>query len=93
MKQVETETADNGTLAHSIVEAVTEAENVTYDELTPPLNEVIDPDALNELFAQRPSVGKVVFNYNSCEVSVFTDGYVMVEKHGEKSSSRSSSRV
>lgn len=88
MIQVETEKADNGTLTHSIVEAVTEAEDVTYEELSPPLYEVIDPDALNQLFDQKPSIGKVVFNYNTCEVSVFSDGYIMVKKHSEGSSIR-----
>lgn len=88
MKQVETEKADNSTLAHSIVDAITEVEDVTHEELSPPLYEVIDPEALNELFARRLSSGKVVFNYNACEVSVFSDGYVMVKKYGEESSNR-----
>jgi len=83
MKQVETEKADNGTLTRSIVEAVTEAKDVTYEELSPPLYEVIDTDALNQLFDQKLSRGKVVFNYNACEISVFSDGYITVKNYSE----------
>lgn len=50
--------------------------------LTPPLHEVVDHEALDQLFAQGASTGMVVFNYNSCEVSVFSDGFVSVEKRG-----------
>lgn len=68
-------------VSQTVVEAVAEAEGVSSVDLTPPLGTVIDTEALDCLFAETPTVGKVMFNYNSCEVSVFPDGYVAVEKH------------
>lgn len=83
MKQVQTTITDNQTVSQSVVEAVAEAENVKHQELTPPLYDVIDPDALEKLFTHKSATGKIVFNYNSCEVNVFSDGYISVEKRYE----------
>lgn len=65
-----------------VVEKVAEGEDVDPLELTPPLYEVIDPDALENLFANGQALGKVIFNYNGYEVSVFPDGYVSVKPYG-----------
>lgn len=83
MEQGETRIADNWTVSQSVVKAIAEAKDVKPRKLTPPLCEVIDPDALEKLFAHKSATGKVVFNYNSCEVSVFSDGYISVEKRYE----------
>lgn len=66
-------------MSETVIEAVADAVGTDPLNLTPPLYEAIDPDALDQLFAGTPPVGKVVFNYNGCEVSVFPDGYVSVE--------------
>lgn len=65
-----------------VIEAIADAEETDPTELTPPLFEVIDPDALDNLFARNQALGKVIFNYKSYEVRVFPDGYVSIEDHG-----------
>ena len=66
-----------------VVEAIAEAEGVDPVALDPPLNAVIDLDALDELFSPtsgvpRPS-GRVEFEYDHYEVVVEGDGAVTVE--------------
>ncbi|WP_135806995.1 HalOD1 output domain-containing protein [Halorussus marinus] len=67
-------------VSQCVVEAVAEAEGVAPTELSPPLYEVVDPDALDRLFAPRPapSGGRVVFSYNDYEVIVDAAGDVSV---------------
>ena len=69
-------------ICQTVIEAIADAEDTEPSELTPPLFEVIDPDALDTLFARNQAVGKIIFNYNSYEISVFPDGYVSIEDHG-----------
>ena len=65
----------------SVVEAVAAAEDVEPVTLEPPLFRVIDPTALDRLFADghdgraRPS-GTVEFEYHGYDVSVRADGTV-----------------
>lgn len=70
----------------TVVEKVAEAEGVSPIELTPPLSEVIDPDALNQLFASTAPAGRtegrVVFSYGGYDVSVYSDGAVSIEARG-----------
>lgn len=63
----------------AVVSAVAEASGTDPFEL-PPLNEVIDPEALNDLFASRPeaSVEKVAFRYAGYDVAVHGNGDVRV---------------
>lgn len=81
MSQVQTEVSRGSSICQTIVESVAEAEGTDPIELTPPLYEVIDPDSLERLFDDKRSLGKIVFNYNSYQVSVFPDGYVSVESY------------
>ncbi|WP_252699659.1 HalOD1 output domain-containing protein [Natronosalvus vescus] len=86
MSQVQTETARIST-SQSVVEAVAEAEGVDPLELSPPLYDVIDPDALDQVFAptsmESRMEGEVTFSYNGYEVTVCGDGYVTVEERNE----------
>ena len=82
MVQEQTATATVDNVSNEVVKRVAEAEDVDPLELTPPLYEVIDPDALESLFANDRVLGKVIFNYVGYEVSVFSDGYVSVKSHG-----------
>lgn len=74
---------ENENLSQLVVEALANAEGVPPAKLDPPLFEVIDPDALNRLFADTPSAarlnGRVAFDYNDYRVFVEEDGYVSVE--------------
>jgi hypothetical protein len=82
MSQVETATGGSDDVSRAVVEAVAEAEGVDSVDLTPPLYEAVDPDALNRLFAATPSAGRmegrVCFRYNGYEVTVWGDGYVSI---------------
>lgn len=82
MVKAQTATATVDTVINEVVETVAKAEDVDPLELTPPLYEVIDPDALESLFANNRVLGKVIFNYAGYEVSVFSDGDVSVKSHG-----------
>ncbi|WP_162224465.1 HalOD1 output domain-containing protein [Halorussus amylolyticus] len=70
----------NESVSKSIVETVAEVEGVSPTELTPPLYDVVDPDALDQLFApaSNRSDSRVVFFYNGYEVTVDGDGSVSV---------------
>ncbi|WP_135822395.1 HalOD1 output domain-containing protein [Halostella litorea] len=87
MNQVQTATAEAGNLSESVVEAMAKAESVDPMELTPPLYEVIDPDAIDRVFAPTPSNerrrGHLSFSYNGYVVNVSGDGSVCVEKPEE----------
>jgi hypothetical protein len=75
-------TAQVDNVCCQVIEKVAEVEDVDPLELTPSLHEVIDTDALDSLFANGQTLGKVIFNYNGYEVSVFSDGYVSIRSHG-----------
>ena len=83
MSQVQAVTVetDGRSMSQAVIDAVAAVENTPPAELTPPLYDVVDPEALDKLFPGKPPLGKVVFNYNSYEVSVDADGYVAVMDH------------
>lgn len=62
----------------AVVEAVASAKGVDEVDL-PPLNDAVDPDALNALFKPRDDPeGLVTFTYADCEVTVFSNDRVDV---------------
>jgi len=67
-------TRDNVT--STVASALAAHENVDVDELSPPLYDVIDPEALEELF--RNTTGRVTFEYREYEVTVDDDYAVEV---------------
>lgn len=81
MSQVQTVETDSQSVSRAVIDAVAALENIPTAEVTPPLYDVVNPEALEKLFAGKASVGKVVFNYNGYEVSVEADGYVAVKDH------------
>lgn len=66
-----------------VLEAVAAAEDVSALELTPPLSDVVDPDALERLFASTDTadraLGRIQFSYSGYEVTVAGDGSVRVD--------------
>lgn len=82
MSQARSGMSRGETVSKTVVEAVSEAEGVQPEELTPPLYEVIDPDALGRLFAATSDGtrrhGTVNFVYRGYEVTVRDDGTVSV---------------
>lgn len=72
-------------LSLAVVEAIAEEEGVESVALHPPLFEVIDPDALDELFSTgNPESAEIVFHYLGYEVHARSDGSVeLCEPNGE----------
>lgn len=69
----------------AVVEAVARAEGVDPTEIETPLYEVVDPDALDDLFAFRHTHGRaskvrVHFTYYGYEVRVHDDGEVLLRR-------------
>lgn len=67
-------------LGATIVEAVAEAEGVDPGEISDPLYEVVDPDALAALFTGGS--GRVIFEYGGYIVTVDSEATVDVERVG-----------
>lgn len=81
MCQVQTDETDERSVSQAVIDAIAAVEGTPPTELSPPLYDVVDPEALNKVFAGKASLGKVVFDYNSYEVSVGADGHVAVKDH------------
>lgn len=85
--------SDVDTVSQRVVMAVAEARDIDTLEL-PPLYDVIDPDALDNLFnSEKRTRGRVVFMYNDCEVIVHSDGEVDITAPGNPAPSSSSSNA
>lgn len=69
--------------SEAVVRAIAEAADVDPIEITPPLYEAIDPDALDRLFNDASTIEKVAFRYNGHDVTVFAGGNVSVERPSE----------
>lgn len=65
-------------LTMDVVAAIAEHEGVDPMDLDPPLFEVVDPDALDNLFNEAASNGRVTFSYNGAAVTVTSEGDVRV---------------
>lgn len=66
--------------SRTVIEAVAESERIDPADL-PPLSHVIDPEALNALFADRESTrGRVRFRYHGYEVTVDGRGQVTLTR-------------
>lgn len=70
-------------LGTTVVDAISEATGVPVWEMDAELNDHLDPDALDELFADRHDGtpregGMLVFSMAGCEVRVYGDGRVIV---------------
>ena len=81
MSHSQTVETDSRSVSEAVIDVVAAVEGTPPAELTPPLYDVVDPEALDRVFAGKASLGTVVFNYNSYEVCVDADGYVAVTDH------------
>lgn len=73
---------DPASMTMQIIRAVATEKEVDPLELTPPLQDAIDADALNRLFkrTQEEELSvQVTFEYNGCTIQVTPDGTVDVE--------------
>lgn len=73
------------TLSERVIDELAAAQNVAPIEIDQPLNDSIDPDALDALFAPlhdgtpRNSEGYVEFSSNGYHIVVRTDGEIRLE--------------
>lgn len=84
-----TQSTHNETITTTVIEKVADIEDVEQTSLRP-LHDVIDPDALNAIFASTSgsaarSNGCVEFSYAGCDVRVRATGQVHVEGNGKRS--------
>ncbi|RQG97289.1 HalOD1 output domain-containing protein [Natrarchaeobius chitinivorans] len=76
--------------SRAVVEAVGDAEGIPPDELHPPeyepLHAVVDPEALDALFANRPTEGSgIAFTFCGYRVVITEDGTIsLTESTGEE---------
>lgn len=80
---MEYELVDKESVSMAVVRAVSSMENRTMSSLRP-LSEIIDPDALDLLFAPgkdgSPRVGgRISFIYSKCKVTIESNEYLTVE--------------
>jgi len=69
------------TASHDVLREVTQVHGVSPVELTPPLGSVVDPDALDAMFAEdSDTTGQVSFEYAGCLVTVHSDGDIDVSE-------------
>ena len=72
-------TSARGNVTSTVASELAAHENVDVDELSPPLYDVIDPEALEDLF--RNTTGRVTFEYREYEVTVDDDYTVEVRQN------------
>lgn len=84
------EWSEHTEVSHQVVSAVAEEEAVAPWELDP-LYAVIDPDALNAMFQQRPSSVRVSFAYHGYQVTVTAGGVIELRRFPENGTSTSAS--
>lgn len=65
-------------LSATVVAAIAEHEHVDPMDLDPPLFDVVDPDALDGLFNDTATNGRVTFTYRGADVTVTSEGDVRV---------------
>lgn len=87
MAVVERRWTETGSVGNTVVRAVAQAEDTDPGELTPPMFEIVDLDAVERLVASAPAEGRmeglVRFRYNEYDVTVYSDGCVSVEERAE----------
>ncbi|MFD1515761.1 HalOD1 output domain-containing protein [Halomarina rubra] len=71
--------ADDVPASTRVIRQVADREAVEPMRLDPPLNDVVDPDALDNLFERTAPGGYVLFEYCGYAVRVESDGSVHVE--------------
>lgn len=75
---------DSTSVSTAVVEAVAEEKGISITDVDTPLNEIIDPDALDDLFGstmmggERTTTGHVAFTFAGCDVVVEAGGSVRV---------------
>lgn len=78
-----------GAVSYAVVEQVAKFKDEKPGALEPPLNDVIDPDALDSLFAPTGTSardGTITFDYSGCRITVEDTGDIVVRDGGAATS-------
>jgi len=67
------------TVAEKVVDAISDAEGEAPTELTPPLYDAIDPEALGAVTESMNPEGTIAFEYCGHEVRVDGDGKISID--------------
>lgn len=67
----------------AVAATVADAEDIDVAELSPPLYDAIDTDALNELIATTDRTTRVSFAYHGHEITVRGDRHISIDAHCE----------
>ncbi len=69
-------------LSVAVIESLAEAKGITPVDIEQPLYDVVDPDALDRLFTdgESPVSGRVVFDFEAHEITVHSDGDILVRR-------------
>lgn len=83
-----TTTTESDALYETIVTAVADAKGVSPLDVSPPLYEAIDPDAMQAVLASmqrspEEPTGRLTFHYSGYEVTVTDDGRISVDPHDQ----------
>jgi hypothetical protein len=74
--------SDPGELTVTIVDAVSEALDISPTEIVPRVSDHVDPDALDRLFRPAPDGGtrrgRLVLELQGCHVEIVGDGTIFV---------------
>jgi hypothetical protein len=82
-RDVERHHSPDAHLGTTVVDAVSDATGIPVPEMDTELNDHVDPDALDSLFANRfdgtpRRGGLLIFSMYGCEIRVYGDGRVVV---------------
>lgn len=84
----EESTSDDVDITTRVVERVAEKEGVDATDLTQPLDQVVNPDAINALFSTRGdgtarSCGTIQFTYLGYEIVIDSEHNISIEEQGD----------
>lgn len=79
--------SDDENVSEAVITAVADAKGVSPMDVTPPLYDVVDPDALEAIVASMTrgpdeSAGRVEFSYGGYAITVTCEGQVSVTPDG-----------
>lgn len=67
----------------SVAATLADAKGIDVDELSLPLYDAIDTDALNDLIATTDHTTHVSFAYHSYEITVRGDRHITIDQHSQ----------
>lgn len=83
-EQFEQAVSEDFSVGNRVISAVATKENTDPIELTPPLYDVIDPDALDSIVREGDTAVSVTFGYRDWQIDVRSNEITVTERRSEK---------